>query len=734
MPTLTDKLPKGIELNLIFNQADFIRKALSNLAITGILAVVMAVAILLLFLRSMRAAIIIGLAIPVSILVTFTAMYTVDLSLNIISLAGLALAIGMLVDNSIVVLENIYRHMELGKSPRRASIDGATEVVTAIFGSTLTTIAVFLPILFVPGLAGAMFKDMAMTICMSLTASLIVATTLIPLAASVFIRKGQNIENSLLAQAYSKIQSLTLSWKKAVFVVSWLLLFGSIGLITSSYLQGNAEFFPKQDSGLIIVSIKAQVGSTVEQIADLGRRAEQLIHDNVPEVELLATQAGSAAGFASLFSEGRHAGLIRVRLKPIEDRTRKQWQIEESIRKLLEDIPGLETKVFEGMTMGSTEGDVVINIQGHDIDTAKRTGLRIKRIVSEIEGAKDVTFSLEDARPEVHVRYDRERMSRLGLTSADVTSSVSSFFMGTVATIFRQGGQDYNVRVRAPAEFRKNPDNLNDLLIMSPLSGPILLRSFAQTKEQAGPVKITREDQRRIVKVIASTLPGKLAGLTSGIEEKLDSFDWPEDFGYRIGGAAEDMMESFFYLLIALGVSVMLVYMVMASMFESLLTPFVIGLTIPLGMTGVGVILFVTQTSLSVTAAIGVVVLVGVVVNNSIVLIDYANQLCAEGMSRIDAVTVAGKRRVRPILMTTLTTVLAMVPMALEIGTGAESWSPLARVIIGGLLIALFVTLLVVPIIYVWIGGGGAASPNRLSRNLSGDSRAPAPPAPPNAP
>ncbi len=716
IPELAGKLPEGIELKQIFNQADFINMALGNLSTTGMLAIAMAIIILLLFLRSLRAALIVGLAMPISILVTFSVMYAVDLTLNIISLAGLALAVGMLVDNSIVVLENIYRHLELGKSSRTAAIDGAAEVATAIFGSTLTTIAVFLPILFVPGLAGAMFRDMAMTICISLGASFLVAITLIPLASSVFIRRGVKVEMSNLARSYGWLQGAALRFRALTFGFAVLALAGSIGFIVWNYMRGNSEFLPKEDSGIALFSVKTQVGSAVDHIDGLIDRAEDLILDNVPEVELLAIDVGVGEGFAAMFSEGKHAGLLRLRLKPLEERERKQWLIEDQVRELLATIPGLETKAFQPFSMGGDEGDLVIKIQGHDLITARRVGTEIKRSFEEIEGAKDVSFSLEDARPELHITYDRKRMSRLGLTSADVTSTVSAFFQGTVASVFRELGREYNIRVRTPRSFRADPRNLNDLIVVSPIAGSVVLRSIAGIQEEAGPVKITREDQQRVVKITANALPGKLGGLTSAAEKKLRSYKWPEGFNFHIGGAAEDMKESFMYLAIAVLASMLLVYMVMASLFESLLTPFIIGLTIPLGMTGVGVALFLTGTSLSITAAIGLVVLVGIVVNNSIVLVDYTNQLCAQGMDRREAVALSGRRRVRPILMTTLTTVLAMTPMAMEIGTGAESWSPLARVIIGGLIVAMLITLLVVPVIYMWFGGGGAASKERLSK------------------
>jgi HAE1 family hydrophobic/amphiphilic exporter-1 len=703
LPELEEKLPEGVELRKIFSQADFIRDSLGNLGTTGLLAIAMAVIVLLVFLRSPLASVIIGVGIPVSLLVTASIMYAADITLNIISMAGLALAVGMLVDNSIVVLENIYRHLELGKSPSEAAVAGASEVATAIFGSTLTTIAVFVPVLFVPGIAGAMFRDMALTICISLAASFLVAITLIPLAAATLIRKGPKTATSTLIRVYSALQRPVLrrrGGRVAFFALAWLLLLSSVFLI----VKVGTDFFPKQDQGMIFFQVKSQVGSSAEHTDSLASQVEERIIEEIPEADFVMTDVGMDEGFAAMFSEGQHTGLLRIRLTPLSERNRRQQELEEQIREIGENVAGLDAQVFQPFSaMGGS--DITVKIIGHDLATAREVGTDIKRIVKDIEGSEDVTFSLEESMPEYRVYYDRKLISRLGLTTAEVSNTVSSFFQGTIASIFREDGQDYNIRVRAPRPFRENPQNLGDLLVSSPLSGTIPLRSIASISEQSGPVKITREDQQRMVTVETNSVSQDLNALISRIEERLDAYDWPEGFRYEIGGSAEDFLESFQFLIIAFGVAMVLVYMVMASLFESLRTPFVIFFTIPLGMTGVGIALFATGTVLSVVALIGVVILVGVVVNNSIVLVDHANQLRGEGLTRLDAVSEAGRRRVRPILMTTLTTSLAMVPLAMEIGSGAESWSPLARVVIGGLLMATLITLFIVPIIYVWLGG-----------------------------
>ncbi len=714
LPGLTEKLPEGIVLSKVFSQGDFINDSLGNLGTTGVLAICMAVLVLLVFLRSLKASLIIGLAIPASLVVAFAAMYAGGITLNIISMAGLALAVGMLVDNSIVVLESIFRHIEMGKDQRRAAVDGASEVATAIFGSTLTTIAVFVPVLFVSGIAGAMFRDMALTICISLGASFLVAITLIPLAASVFIRSAKAEGKSLLSRGFARLQNATIGSRARrvlVFVLAWVML-GLSGFLISIV---GVEFFPEEDQGMIIIQAKAQLGSTVEHLDRLVRPLEQAIREEIPELELLGVDLGADEGFAAMFSEGKHTGLMRVRLVPLSERKRRQKEIQDQLRKIIARFPGIDAKPYQPFNpMGAA--DVTVKIIGHDLETARRVGRDAKRIIEGIEGAEDVTFSLDENRPEYRVIYDRQRMSRLGLTAADVSSTVSSFFQGTAATVFREAGEEHTIRVRAPRAFREDPANLGDLLIRSPIAGAVSLRSIATIEERTGPVKVSREDQQRVNSIDANTGERDLAAFIDQIDEALAGYPWPEGFRYEIGGAAEDFQESFQSLGIAILIAVLLVYMVMASIFESLRTPFVIAFTVPLGMTGVGIALFLTGTVLSVIALIGMVILVGVVVNNSIVLVDHANQQCARGLERLEAVRIAARTRLRPILMTTLTTCLAMVPLALEIGSGAESWSPLARVVIGGLLTAMLITLFVVPVIYTWLGGGGAACAERVSQ------------------
>ncbi len=774
LPEIIRDMPEGVEIGIIFDQSQFINESISNLGVTGLLAFGIAFLVLLFFLRNVRAAAVVALGIPVSVIVTFTVMYFADVTLNVISMAGLALAIGMLVDNSIVVLENIYRHHEMGKEPKRAAVDGAGEVVMAITASTLTTIAVFAPVLFVEGIAGVMFRDMAITICFSLTASLLVAVTLVPMLASRLLHSREsllgikrvtllrrvlgvviplvillgvagvalatglgvpligdlvpsevgwmalglgawvlmmlgrwplirNIFGGLaerffdgLRAVYERIlpRALAHPWVTvAVFVIS---LAGSIGLMA----QAGADFFPRDDNGMVFLRMDAAIGSSPQQTETYFRQAEKIIQKTVPEAVHTAIEVGQGEGFGSLFSKGAHTGIIRIKLKPLDQRERSAKQIEEALRAELDKIPGATATVFQPFGFGGGS-DIEVEIIGHDLDVARRVGLEIKALVDADSGTRDVEFSLDEGQPQLEIHLDRERMSALGLNSLAVNKTVSTFFQGTTATIYREGGDEYDILVRAPRELRRSRRHVEDLRLLTPLGKQVPLDTVAQVVELVGPVEITRQDQERVVSVTATSVNQDLAGVVSRLRERLDDYPWPEDFSYRISGTAEDMMESFVQLAWAMLAAALLVYMVMSSQFESLLSPFVVFLTVLLTPIGVGVALFLTQTPISVVGLIGAIMLAGIVVNNSIVLVDYANQLRISGLETKEAIYEAGKTRMRPILMTALTTILAMLPMALSIGSGAESWAPMARVVIGGLTGATIITLLFVPVAYL---------------------------------
>ncbi len=707
-----DTLPPGIVIRPIFNQSDFIEQSIGNLSNTGLLAFGLAFLVLLLFLWNFRAALTVACAIPISVISTFLVMDAAGITLNIISLAGLALAVGLLVDNSIVVLENIFRHMEAGEDRRKAAVAGAREVAMAITASTLTTLAVFLPVLFVPGIAGMMFRDMAITICFSLTTSLVIALTLVPLMASRIVRVEKRDQDrqrgrGALQRAYGGLLRWSLGHRWSTMGIATVALLASVGLTLPNL---KLDFFAQQDSGIMLFQADAMVGSSLQTTDRLFVELEDVVHDTVPEATDVLSDIGSGEGWIAMFSKGSYSGILRLRLKKLTERKRLgqrgMFEIERDLRDRFARIPGIRTTKFHFFAFGGN--DVVTEIYGDDLTSLQRIGLELKALIEQVPNAEDVTFSLEEAKPEYGVYYDRQRISAMGLSTGQISRVVSTYFQGTLAGRFRESGWEYDILVRAPGSFRKSKEQLEDVPVATPLGQTVPLKSLADVRERVGPVQIIRKDQQRMV-TITSIVSGQNMGqviddIDKVIGEYRKSHDLSE-FSFRTAGSAEDFMDSIFWLGIALVVSIFLVYMVMASQFESLVAPFVIFFSIPLSIIGVVWLLVLTETAISVPAAIGAIMLVGVVVNNAIVLVDYTNQLCAQGMRVSEAVYRAGMVRMRPVLMTAMTTVLAMVPLAMALGEGSEGWAPMARVVVGGLAVSTLLTLIIIPVIYQWIEG-----------------------------
>ncbi len=713
LPGIERALGGRVRLREFFDQSEFIELALGNLTGTAYKALALTALVLLLFLQSLRGSLVIAVSVPVSVIVTFAVMDQIGLTLNILSMAGLALAIGMLVDNSIVVLENITRHVEGGKDAREAAIVGAREVSMAVSASTLTTIVVFAPIPFVPGIAGMLFRDTAITIVVSLTASLIVALTLVPLLASWMLgrevgvlqrrwyrrRLGAGID--LLRAGYVRALAGTLRFRKTTLAVVLGILGGSIALAAR---EPAFEFFPKTDMGMAIFEVTAATGSPVERTDSYVRDLERLARE-VPETAFVLSDVGIGDQFTALFGEGAHSGLLRVKLRPLAERTRYQKEIERDLVERFRRVAGVEATAFRFAMFGAG-ADIAVDLYGDDIGLLRKVGLDLKRAIEAVPGTADVGFTMEEGRPEFRVRLDRERMAALGVPTLAVTHTIQAYFQGVLATLFREGGQEYRVLVRAPRERRLDEREL-ELLPVPTLTGKqVPLSDVAQVVPALGPVSVTRKDQRRLATVHV-TVPGRdLGGVVAAVEKVLAGYRFPPDFGYYVGGTAEDLRETQRYMSIALLVAVLLVYMVMASQFESLLEPFIIFFTIPLAIIGVALTLSLTGMSISVPAIIGVVILFGIAVNNGIVLVDRANQSHRDGgLPLREAVLEAGRLRFRPVLMTACTTILGMVPLALEIGEGSESWAPLGKVIIGGLSVSTVLTLFVVPILYMMIVG-----------------------------
>ncbi|MCB9644803.1 MAG: efflux RND transporter permease subunit [Myxococcales bacterium] len=714
LPRLKNLLPPGTGLSILFNQSDIITQSISNLQSSAGQAFFLAVLVLLFFLRSFRTSFIIALSIPISVISTFSVMYIAGITLNIISMAGLALAVGMLVDNSIVVLENIYRHFEEGKSAWDASIQGSKEVGVAIMASTLTTLAVFIPILFVPGIAGALFRDMVITICFSLTASLIVAITLIPLMSSRLLTPksrnshknpgafGRFVEWMLVSLdgVYVGVLGWSLKWRKTTIALGFGTLFVVIGLM--GLMQ--TDFLPKTDDSTIMLQFERSPGTSLQETLRTGDYMEMLLRRKYGRaIESVIIEAGVGEGFAALFGKGSYAGQLRARLCSISKRNVGKWEIIEEMQKMFQRIPDLKVTVQDvGPGSFGGQGDIDIQLYGYDFNIARTLADRVKREMIKLPNVTSVTSSLEDGKPELQIQFHRDRIHSLGLSPIAIGNTISTAFKGSIATLFRDKGSEYNVLVRFQEKYRNKVEHLKRLLITTPRGKTVPLETIADVKMALSPVKIERKDQQRVAIVGVNVVPGTMGAVVDKVRNVMDTkINMPAEFYYKLGGKAEDFITSFQWLGVAFLVSILLVYMVMASQFESLFAPFVILFSIPLSGIGVLLALLITQTPLSIMAVIGVVMLVGIVVNNAIVLIDFIIQIRQEKeISVVDAALEAGRVRLRPILMTTATTVLGMLPLALGIGEGSENWMGLGRVVMGGMISSTLLTLVIVPVFY----------------------------------
>jgi len=693
---------------VMYDQSNFIKQAISNLASTGITATILAFMVLLYFLRSSRGAAIAGSAIPISIIVTFAAMHFFDVDLNMISLAGLALAVGMLVDNSIVVLENIYRHRSMGHSAIEAATKGAGEVGMAITASTLTTLAVFIPILFVPGLSGQLFREMVLTIVFSLVVSLFVALSLVPLLSSFADKLVPNHKKGSLGdriksrfenfeKRYNDVIKKVVQHRKFTLIATGVIFAGSMALI--GVLK--TEFIPSNDDGMIQIAMDAAIGTDLATTTAMVEALEDSLALLFEDGDLLTlySQIGSAGGMDAIFggAKGSYSVEMMFRLSPVTQRSTSQQEYEEKIRELLDRTPGFEYDISGSNFMGG--GAIEIKLFGDDLEILSMESEKITDAIGEIEGVREPTTSLEDMIPDLTFRQDYTQLALQGMHPATVAGEISNAFGNSPATVFRDGGDEYNVVVRIPEYLRDSREELRFLPVMGTPAG-----NFGYFEERLVSTSIQRTDQQRCVTISCDVAGRSLDKVAADVERVVEENN---DYGLRVefGGEMKDQKETFMYLGIAIIVAALLVYMVMASQFESLLEPFIIIFTVPMALIGVVIGLLLTGTPLSVMSLIGVLMLAGIVVNNGIVMVDYANQtLCRKKTSLEDAIVEASTTRLRPILMTALTTMLAMTPLALGIGEGAESWAPMAVTVIFGLAAATVLTLIVEPCIYIVLG------------------------------
>ncbi len=745
-------LPSGMKLEKVYDQSIFISSAVNEVKTAGIIGGILAVLVLYFFLRNFWSTVIISVSIPVSIIATFNLMYGNDITLNIMSLGGIALGIGMLVDNSIVVLENIARHKDMGKNALEAAKDGASEVGTAVIASTLTTVAVFFPLVFVDGIAGQLFRDQALTVTFSLIASLVVAVTLIPMMSSLSGRKkaitplelkeprtsaGRFFRKSRLfffytiptavtkairaifnffakalkfffspfvwafdkfyqasEEVYLGLLKTSLNNRLIVIVVAILCFGGSLTLVQKIGI----ELIPQLSQGEFKVEFKLPPGTPIEQ-TDSALKAVQEATKEAQNVQSTFAVAGTGNRMdANPDQGGENWGELNVLLASGAS-SDTESSVMSSMRSSLQVVPGLQYK-FSRPSLFSFSTPVEVEISGYDLEQLKEVSDQIVQKMDANSRFADVKNSMQIGSPEIQILFDRDRAAALGLQVHEVADRVVSNVRGDVATRYSWRDRKIDVLVRAQEEDRSSIDEIKNLVINPNSERSIPLSAIAEVKIANGPGEIRRASQQRVAVVTANLNYGDLGDAATDVQQIINETTMPSGVFARIAGQNEEMGESFKSLLFALALAVFLVYLVMASQFESLLHPFIILFTIPLALVGAILALFITGTTISVVVFIGLILLAGIVVNNAIVLIDLINQLRERGMDKYEAIIEGGKSRLRPILMTTLTTTLGLLPLAIGFGDGAELRAPMGITVIGGLLVSTLLTLVVIPVMY----------------------------------
>lgn len=712
MEKIKAELGDKVDVDYLMDQSDYINKSIVSTGRTLVEGAILAVLIIFLFMRSLRSTAIVGIAIPLSLVTTFIVMFYNGSTLNIITLGGLALGVGRMIDDSIVVFENIYRHRSLGLSAGEAALKGTSEVGGAVLASTLTMIMVFLPIGFAEGIAGVMFRPLAFTIAIAIACSLLVSLTVVPFMSSrmltdkVMERKGGGsgfISKKFyglgdwldgLGEKYKKAILWSLGHRRRVIISVTVLIILSLCMIP---LVG-AEFMPASDSGTIAVTIEADKGSTIEDVDKIAMIAEERLLGN-PAVDIVYTRIGSE-GMMSIQGGSSNTATFSVQLIPKGERPGAE-QVAEEIRQSLKDMSGVKksVSVSEEMSMGSGSA-VQINLQGDDLDTLRSISKQIVSVVKKVPGTREVKSSIEDGNPEVLVRINRQRAAFFGLTPAQVSSEIRTAIQGSAASRLRIEGDEIDIRVTSTQNKTADMETLKQLHILTVQGNSIPLSEIASFGLSTGPVQIDREDQSRQATISCDLLNRDLNSVTRDINAQLADIALPAGYTIDFGGANEQMVESFSSLLLAFIMAVLLVYVVLVIQYESFRDPFVILFSLPGAVIGVIFALLLTGRSFSVSAFIGLIMLVGIAVANAIVYIDYLKQMIASGMERTAALAETGRVRLRPILMTALATILAMAPMVTGLGEGGETSAPMATVVIGGLLATTFVTLFLVPVVY----------------------------------
>lgn len=711
---------RGLKLTTTLDTSTFISQSINSVLVNMVIGFVLAMIVLQLFLRSLRTTLVIGLTMPLSLLTTFILMYLTGESINTISMVGLAIGIGLMIDSAIVILENIFKKRTEGLPIKEAALEGASELAPSVIAATLTTAAIFVPMLFISGLAAQLIRPLALTVVFAVSAALIGAITFLPMVSSKLLgnvsasfndeeSKGWfNKQLNKLTNGYVKLLGKALRARKRTIgivvatVVGSLLLIPFIGFV----------LMPSTDSGEIQIDVELQTGTqldiTEEAVQDISDRLVQF--DDIIEMTSV-TIGGSSIGIGGGSSENAS---FAIKFVKASERDLSTSELIGKVDALMSDIPGAKITVQENSQGMSTGSPITVEITGEDLDILSDLSQQVVWILNDIDGTLNIESTSGEGRPEVQIIVDREVASQYGLSYQQVMNGISLAFSGEVATKYKEGGDEFDVLVAFPEESTQTIRDLETFVIQNSEGIHVPLTAVADLKQVQGPTQINRKNQKRQVDVTSDVLSRSAVEITSDLKTELDQLPLPEGYEISTGGEAEDIAKEFTSLGIALVLGIVLVYMVMAFQFESFTHPFVIMFSLPTMVIGAMIGLFITNTPLSVTAFMGIIMLAAIVLNNGIILVDYTNILRSRGMDRTEALIESGRSRLRPILMTSVSTIFTMIPIALAFGEGAEANQPMAIVVVFGLAASTVLTLLFVPVMYVVIDNLAEKTKKRL--------------------
>ncbi|HQK36266.1 MAG TPA: efflux RND transporter permease subunit [Bacteroidales bacterium] len=715
MASIQKNLPHDVQVKEIINSAEVINKSLGNLSETLWYAAFFVILVVIAFLREWRSSLIVIVTIPFSLIVAFIMMYALGYTINIFSMMALVIAIGMVVDDAIVVIENISRHVEKGSRPREAAIFATMEMGRAIVASTLTIVAVFVPMFFIGGIVGIMFKQLAVITTVTMLASLATALSLTPMLASVLLKPVRmKKENRFYKASERFLQSIENGYQRSLkwaihnryFLIGIVLIIAAITIWQAAHI--GTDYIPEFDAGDVVAVIEAEPGTSAEETERIAMKVEEIFRKEIPEQVSSYTIAGQTEkGILTTisFAEGKNVATIGAHLVLPENRQRSAAEIAEAVRKQIAQIPEIEKFHVTGGSMLSSAllgnvKPVEIKITGNNIPEMTATAEKIREAMNADPVFSGVESSSDQGTLELQIHIDQDRASELGLNTALIALQIRQALYGADAGELKEEGDNYNLVVRYKKENRKQAEDLKNIMI-STLSGKIVpLSSLAEVTQEKGLTEIRRESQQRIVKVVASVNNVSLSEAANHARKIIRQTDIPENISVEVGGQVSEQKESFNNLWLIFVLGILMVYMIMAAQFESVKDPFIIFFAIPFGLIGIVWALKITGLTLSVVTFIGMIMLLGIVVRNGIILVDYTNLLLMRNLPLEEAVTQAGRSRLRPVLMTSLVAILGMIPMAASSGMGSEMWSPLGITLIGGLTVSLLITLILVPVIY----------------------------------